>query len=225
MRVKGVLLMRIFFEQVIYLFEHHGARSFAIEVANFALIHAFSENDAIIPTIYSIKFKHHLALKHYTEAYNSLQANPDIERQKANLRDFVKTLLEEKQLELLMSFPYTGLEQLFISILLTRARATDSINNVYYDILYAYHVKRGMIYMRLAANVMYEQAFRLIQYNSMESLEKQMKCYLTALNSLHLCDKNLAWVLNPSNPDLEEEVIVFPVAAGSQEVTFSFYKL
>lgn len=65
---------------------------------------------------------------------------------------------------------------------------------------------------------MYEQAFRLMQYNTMESLEKQVKCYLAAVNALYLCDKKFAWVLKPSDPDLEEEEIIFPILAGSRDV-------
>lgn len=73
-----------------------------------------------------------------------------------------------------------------------------------------------------AASIMYEQAFRLMQYNTMEALEKQVKCYLAAINSLNLCEKKFAWVLRPADPDLTDEEIVLSPLAGSDEVsTFS----
>lgn len=99
-------------------------------------------------TLYSIKFKHHLALGHYELAYEALYANPDDERKKDNLRDLIKTLLDNKELNTLMSLKYTTMETLFCNILFTRARACDTIENIFYDFLYCYQVKRGIPHMR-----------------------------------------------------------------------------
>lgn len=41
------------------------------------------------------------------------------------------------------------MDELFTNILLTRARATDAANNVFYDFLYAYQIKRGPLCHRL----------------------------------------------------------------------------
>lgn len=97
-------------------------------------------------TLYSIKFKHQLKLKHYSLAYDALNSNPDEERKRDNLRDLVKSLLDGRELYTLMNFNYGDLEELFHDILLSRARAIDVVDNIFYDFLYSYHVKRGPPY-------------------------------------------------------------------------------
>ncbi|KAI4461367.1 nuclear pore complex protein [Holotrichia oblita] len=68
----------------------------------------------------------------------------------------------------------------------------------------------------LTGSVMYEQAFRLSQYGTIEALEKQVKCYLASVNAFSLCDPKYAWVLKPVDADVEEEVIQLPCEAGSE---------
>lgn len=169
--------------------------------------------------MYSIKFKHHLALGHYEAAYEALCANPDDDRKKDNLRDLVKTLLDNKELNILMNLNYTTMDTLFCNILFTRARACDTIDNMFYDCLFSYQVKRGIPHMRQAGAVMYEQAFRLRHHNTIEALEKQVKCYMAAINCLSLCDPRFAWVLIPADPELPEEVITLPPEAGTDDVS------
>lgn len=70
---------------------------------------------------------------------------------------------------------------------------------------------------------MYEQAFRLSQYGTIEALEKQVKCYLASVNAFSLCDSKFAWVLKPTDPELEEEVIELPIEAGSETVIILFF--
>lgn len=152
-------------------------------------------------------------------AFDSLNSNPDNNRKSDNLRDLVKTLLDQKKLNVLLKYSYGNMEEQFRDILFTRARATDAINNVYYDFLYSYQINRGPLFMRLAASVMYEQAFRLSQLNTMEALEKQVKCYLAAKNALYLCDSKFAWVVRPVASDLVQEEVILPTRAGSKEVS------
>lgn len=190
----------LYFLRVINLFEQYGYVDCAMECAN-SVLTVQDMNITLSATLYSILFKHQLALGHFEKAYHVLIQNPDVERQKDNLRDLVKTLLDKKQLHTLINFEYTGNEDLFCSILHTRAQATDSINNMYYDFLYAFHMKRGMHFIRKAATVMYEQAYRLRQYNSAKALEKQVKCYLAAVNALSLMDPEFAYVIKPAETD------------------------
>ncbi|CAH1112722.1 unnamed protein product [Psylliodes chrysocephalus] len=207
-----------YYLKVIQLFELHKARDCVISVANTALS-IVEPDDPLAATLYSIKFKHHLALKHYELAFDSLYSNPDAERKKDNLRDLVKTLLDEKKLDTLLNFTYGSMDEFFANILLTRARATDSVNNVFYDFLYSYQIKRGPLSYRLAASVMYEQAFRLNHANNIDALEKQVKCYLAAKNVLHLCQPEHAWVVRPADPDDEdEEVVLQPLAGSNREM-------
>lgn len=69
---------------------------------------------------------------------------------------------------------------------------------------------------------MYEQAFRLSQYGTIEALEKQVKCYLASVNTFSLCDPKFTWVLKPVDPDIPEEIIEMPSEAGSEQVIISF---
>ncbi|KAJ8920022.1 hypothetical protein NQ315_011672 [Exocentrus adspersus] len=207
-----------YYLKVIQLFELHKARDCAINMANTALSIVESD-DPLSATLYSIKFKHHLALKHYKLAFDSLNYNPDTERKKDNLRDLVKTLLDEKKLDILLNFTYGSMDEFFTNILLTRARATDTVNNMYYDFLYSYQVKRGPLSHRLAASVMYEQAYRLMHLNTAEALERQVKCYLAAKNALHLCKPEYAWVVRPLDPEEHaQEVILEPLAGSNKEL-------
>ncbi|GJQ71484.1 hypothetical protein Trydic_g11201 [Trypoxylus dichotomus] len=204
----------LYFLKVIQLFELHGALNYAILVAETALT-ITEEDDPLKATLYSIKFRHHLALGHYEKAYNAMHSNPDKERQKDNLRELVKTLLDKRDLDTLMSFTYADMQELFCNILFMRARATDAINNIYYDFLYSYQIKRGAPFFRLAGSVMYEQAFRLSQYGSIEALEKQVKCYLASVNAFNLCDPRFTWVIKPIEVEIEE-VIELPSEAGTK---------
>lgn len=67
---------------------------------------------------------------------------------------------------------------------------------------------------------MYEQAFRLKHHNTIDALEKQVKCYLAAVNALSLCNPKFAWVLIPADPDAPPEVIALPTEAGTEDVTY-----
>ncbi|CAG9862053.1 unnamed protein product [Phyllotreta striolata] len=203
-----------YYLKVIQLFELCNARSHVINVANTALC-VVKRDDPLAATLFSIKFKHHLALKHYQLAFDSLNSNPDGERRKDNLRDLVKTLLDEKKLNVLLNFTYDSMDEFFANIVLTRARAADVSDNAFYDFLYSYQIKKGPPSFRLAASAMYEQAFRLSQKTTVEALEKQVKCYLAAKNVLHLCPSQHAWVVRPADPDEEDEHVIFQPLAGS----------
>ncbi|KAH1005345.1 hypothetical protein HUJ04_006346 [Dendroctonus ponderosae] len=205
-----------YYLKVIQLFELHKSRDCSIQTAKTALSIIDADNPRVA-TLYSVQFKHHLALRHYKEAFYALKANPDNERKKDNLRDLVKTLLDERNFDMLLSFTYGDMDELFTSILLTRARATDAANNIFYDFLYAYQVKRGPLCHRLAASVMYEQAYRLSQCESADSLEKQVKCYLAAKNVLQLVDPQYAWVIRPADPDEEPNEVTLECLAGLQK--------
>lgn len=71
---------------------------------------------------------------------------------------------------------------------------------------------------------MYEQAFRLLHLNTVEALEKQVKCYLAAKNVLHLCKPEFAWAVRPTDPEEEVEEVILEPLAGSKKVTFIVIK-
>lgn len=65
---------------------------------------------------------------------------------------------------------------------------------------------------------MYEQAYRLSELNTIEALEKQVKCYLAAKNALSLCDPEFQWVLRPVSNGCCEIKIILPPQAGTNQV-------
>lgn len=86
-------------------------------------------------------------------AFDSLNSNPDHDRKNDNLRDLVKTLLDQKQFHILLKYDYGVMEEQFREILIARARATDAIDNPYYDFLYAYYIIKGTVFLRLGSIV------------------------------------------------------------------------
>lgn len=64
---------------------------------------------------------------------------------------------------------------------------------------------------------MYEQAFRLSYNQSIEALEKQVKCYLASLNILRLCNKEKTLVSRPKDTT-EEEFSMQPTQLRSTSV-------
>lgn len=82
-----------------------------------------------------------------------MNENPDKDRKADNLRDLVKSLLDQKKLNILQNFTYGNMEQQLRDILLTRARATDAIDNIYYDFLYSYEVAKGTPFYRMGTSV------------------------------------------------------------------------
>lgn len=59
-------------------------------------------------------------------------------------------------MDILLTFPYAGLESELEKIVERRARSSDVLSmKLYYSFLYAFHVRQGK--MRKAAAVMYEQ--------------------------------------------------------------------
>jgi nuclear pore complex protein Nup160 len=73
----------------------------------------------------------------------------------------VNILLERKQMDILLTFPYAGLESELEKIVERRARSSDVLSmTLYYSFLYAFHVRQGK--MRKAAAVMHEQVLYTI---------------------------------------------------------------
>ncbi|KAF5295355.1 hypothetical protein FQR65_LT01545 [Abscondita terminalis] len=208
-----------YYLKVIRLFELHGARDHVLSIATKALENV-DPTDPHVATLYSIKFFHHLALKHYDQAYDSINANPEEERKKDNLRDLLKTLFNNRELDKLMTYSQSDLDHHFYTIATDYARSFDPLHNLYYDFMYAFAISRGVTFFRLGAAVMYEQAYRLKHYNTVEALEKQIKCYLACINVLSLCTKDQAYLIKPNDSDDKSEGVIIPKRLGSNEECF-----
>ncbi|XP_023245481.1 nuclear pore complex protein Nup160 homolog [Copidosoma floridanum] len=184
-----------YFLTVIKMFEQFNASDCITTLAMNALTLAEKYNQNL-PTYYSIIFTQHLGLQHYTEAYNYLNTNPDIERRVDCLRQLVVTLFNYKKLLDLLAFPYVDMYQDLERIMQDRGRSTEVTANSYYDFLYGFHINTGN--MRKAASTMYEQAVRLGQEPPVLSfLLRQARCYLAAMNALQLVDNDYRWIVRP----------------------------
>jgi hypothetical protein len=66
-------------------------------------------------------------------------------------------------MDILLTFPYAGLESELEKIVERRARSSDVLSmTLYYSFLYAFHVRQGK--MRKAAAVMHEQVMCTINH-------------------------------------------------------------
>ncbi|GAA6070700.1 nuclear pore complex protein Nup160 [Tachysurus ichikawai] len=68
----------------------------------------------------------------------------------------------------------------------------------YYELLYAFHINRHNY--RKAGTVMFEYGMRLgREVRTLRGLQKQVNCYLSALNCLRLIRPEYAWIIQPSS--------------------------
>ncbi|CAH3174338.1 unnamed protein product [Porites lobata] len=188
-------LLVLFYVKVMKLFEQFDAPDYVIQVAHIALDLA-PPDDSNIPNLWSNIFKHHLELGQSDLAYNALIANPDPVRRRDCLHKFMVVLCERGETRRLIEYPFINLQDEFEDIVESHARTVDITTHNYYDMLYAFHVFRGNF--RKAGSAMYEHAMRLGQeVSGLDSLQKQAKCYLAAMNALHLVDPKNAWIVKP----------------------------
>ncbi|XP_016394059.1 nuclear pore complex protein Nup160 [Sinocyclocheilus rhinocerous] len=114
-------------------------------------------------------FKHHLDLGHNSQAYEALTQNPDSSRQLDCLRQLVVVLCERAQLRDLVQFSFVNL-----------------------------HDEVGQ--NTLSGTVMFEYGMRLgREVRTLRGLQKQVNCYLAALNCLRLVHPDYAWIVQPSS--------------------------
>lgn len=193
-----------YYLKVIQLFEEYSSQDCVIQLAKAAI----DELDATSPQLamfQSIVFTNHLNLEHYEEAYHALIANTEQARRKDCLRQLVVRLFEKHRLDLLLSFPYLGLQEELENIVESRARSMAIEENVYYDFLYAFYISKST--MRKASSVMYEQALRCsIEYDTLEGIERRYECLLACLTALNLADENYRWIARPVISDEIQEI-------------------
>ncbi|XP_022094945.1 nuclear pore complex protein Nup160-like isoform X2 [Acanthaster planci] len=210
--LTGKKLDILYYLKVIRLLEQFGLPDLVISLANTALSVA-DDDDPNVPTLWSKVFKYHLELGHNDEAYAAMATNPDPERRRDCLRQFVVVLCQRGQTKELCQFPYIDLHDEVVSIMESRARSVDLLTtHNYYDLLYAFHIFRGNY--RKAASAVYEHAVRLgLEVPSLDGLRKQAKCYLAAMNALELVNQDFAWIIKPvavDEPNAEDVVGASP---------------
>eukprot|EP00066_Takifugu_rubripes_P016720 XP_011605986.1 PREDICTED: LOW QUALITY PROTEIN: nuclear pore complex protein Nup160 [Takifugu rubripes] len=185
-----------YFNKVLRLLEDVGLPELVIQLASLAITEAVSDVTSQA-ALWTRIFKHHLDLGHNAEAYEALTQNPDSSMQLDCLRQLVVVLCERSQLKDLVQFPYVNLHDEVVTIIESRARGLDLLAHNYYELLYAFHINRHNY--RKAGTVMYEFGMRLgREVRTRLGLQKQVNCYLAALNCLRLIRPEYAWIVQPA---------------------------
>uniref|UniRef100_H3D8B1 Nucleoporin 160 n=1 Tax=Tetraodon nigroviridis TaxID=99883 RepID=H3D8B1_TETNG len=184
-----------YFNKVLRLLEDVGLPELVIQLASLAITEAVNDVNSQA-ALWTRIFKHHLDLGH-NGAYEALTQNPDSSMQLDCLRQLVVVLCERAQLKDLVQFPYVDLHDEVVGIIESRARGLDLLAHNYYELLYAFHVNRHNY--RKAGTVMYEFGMRLgREVRTRLGLQKQVNCYLAALNCLRLIRPEYAWIVQPA---------------------------
>ncbi|KAL3841807.1 hypothetical protein ACJMK2_019908 [Sinanodonta woodiana] len=206
-------LQVIYYLKVIKQFEEFSAPDVVISLAKKAIETA--GDDENVPTLWSKVFKYELELGHNNEAYQAMMSNPDPTRRKDCLRQLLVRLCEKGDLQSLVDFEYTNLQDEVESILESRARSVDLTTHNYYDLLYAYYIFRDNF--RKAGRVMYEHGWRLgREVPGQQGLQRQAQCYLAALNALRLAQPEYAWIIKP--PQVVQQPLSAKHALTGEEV-------
>ncbi|CRL04413.1 CLUMA_CG017499, isoform A [Clunio marinus] len=198
-------IMSQYYLKVMRLFEKHEIYDCVISIAEVAI--GTAEKESQLAMFQSIIFNNHMNLKHFEEAYHSLIHNVEMLRRKDCLRQLVIMLFQEKRFDILIKFPYIGLEQDLQDIVETRARSMQIENNEHYNFLYSYHIKNNN--MKQAAIVMHEKALRFLhECSSVESLQMRYNSLLSCFNALSLVDPDYKWLAKPGieDPRQDEDV-------------------
>ncbi|KAM4554114.1 nuclear pore complex protein Nup160 [Fundulus diaphanus] len=184
-----------YYNKVLRLLEDVGLPELVIQLASLAIAEA-DDDVHCQAALWTRIFKHHLDLGHNSEAYEALTQNPDSSMQLDCLRQLVVVLCERSQLQDLVQFPYTNLHDEVVGIIESRARGLDLLAHNYYELLYAFHITRHNY--RKAGTVMFEFGMRLgREVRTRLGLQKQVNCYLAALNCLRLIRPEYAWIVQP----------------------------
>uniref|UniRef100_A0A3B3XRY5 Nucleoporin 160 n=1 Tax=Poecilia mexicana TaxID=48701 RepID=A0A3B3XRY5_9TELE len=184
-----------YYNKVLRLLEDVGLPELVIQLASLAIAEA-DDDVHCQAALWTRIFKHHLDLGHNSEAYEALTQNPDSSMQLDCLRQLVVVLCERSQLQDLVQFPYMNLHDEVVGIIESRARGLDLLTHNYYELLYAFHITRHNY--RKAGTVMFEFGMRLgREVRTRLGLQKQVNCYLAALNCLRLIRPEYAWIVQP----------------------------
>uniref|UniRef100_A0A3Q4I347 Nucleoporin 160 n=1 Tax=Neolamprologus brichardi TaxID=32507 RepID=A0A3Q4I347_NEOBR len=182
-----------YYNKVLRLLEDVGLPELVIQLATLAITEAVGDVSSQA-ALWTRIFKHHLDLGHNSEAYDALTQNPDGSMQLDCLRQLVVVLCERSQLQDLVNFPYVNLHDEVVSIIESRARGLDLLTHNYYELLYAFHIARH----NYPGTVMFEFGMRLgREVRTRLGLQKQVNCYLAALNCLRLIRPEYAWIVQP----------------------------
>lgn len=212
-----------YYNKLVQLFKRYSSPDNVIELVDFALNMLNQDTDPEFnehySSFHSTLFACYLRLGYIDQAYKAMVNNNDLDQKRICLRQFILNLCEKGDLNYLVNCPYSCLEDDFISILESKARATSTINNGlktfagskmkqsdvtevsycinYYHILYTYFIKTNNY--RRAAQSMYDYYRRLSHETSgcgnVELLQKQADSLLISRNCLKLAHPKYSWII------------------------------
>ena len=203
-----------YYTKVIRYYDMNGNVEAAIELVQNALINCRFAAECK-SKLYCILFKSYMDLEYYERAHMAMMANFDAEWKRTCLRHFVAELCNRNRHAELVRFDYANMLPDVLDMLYRRAQASDlrlsseetsgggggggaGGGDFTYKVLYAMYVKSRDL--RQAAFCMYECACRLrveLAGGGIESLRRQERCLLAAINLLKLCDARFRWLVVP----------------------------
>lgn len=166
-----------------------------VELSNLALANGESSFETT-QFFWANVFANALSSGQYDIAYMAVISNPSREKQENSIAHFVTELCENGKVDLLLSYPFGGFQDLVDKVLENKAKKSqlDELPN-YYHILYAFNIKRRD-YSR-AASAMYNCAQKEAKENDPHLKSLKNRCYLllACLNALKILDPQNAWIL------------------------------
>ena len=209
-----------YYRRVVSYFQQRPAQShfFVARFAKKALDVATSGSHGDMRTLQELRFHSLLALEWYEDAYSHLLAIPHLDEQKRLLPDLISRMSEQGHVDLLLSLNFASLQLEVSSTLSFKARNSKSLEEIdfYFNLLYAFYVKRGdfknagatmwQMGTRLRHTAKVAQAGRGCDDEEMRHLSiLEARCYLASINVLSQLDAHDAWFAHETGGAEDEE--------------------
>ncbi|GME37190.1 hypothetical protein GTA08_BOTSDO05323 [Neofusicoccum parvum] len=191
-----------FCQHVMYLFEKAKAYAYVIQWAEAALFAVQAEeqsgNKMFKQEVLSRLFHGCVQSSNFRDAYGALSRYPDNKLRRSALTTLVKTMISQKQMPLLITFPFTRQLEDVDAILATLCRDTLNVSTgpPFHRLLYSFRIAKNNY--RGAAQILYDLITRLksssvaLQDPSDDSITST---YMTLINTLSLVNEQDQYLL------------------------------
>ncbi|KAB2569604.1 Nucleoporin [Lasiodiplodia theobromae] len=191
-----------FCQHVMYLFEKAKAHAYVMQWAEAALFAVQTEDHEqtkmLKQEVLSRLFQACVQSSNFREAYGALSRYPDNSLRRSALATLVKTMINQNQMPLLITFPFTRQLEDVDAILAGLCRETVSVSSgpAFHRLLYAFRIAKNNY--RGAAQILYDLITRLksssaaLQDPKDESITQ---AYLTLINTLSLVTEQDQYLL------------------------------
>ena len=209
-----------YYRRVVTLYQHCSSLSH-FYIAHFAKkaidVAAASLPDISTRSLQEARFISLLAMEWYEDAYTHLVGIPYPDEQKRLLPDLISRMCEQGQVDGLLSLNFASLQVDVVNTLSFKARNSKSLEEIdfYFDLLYAFYVKRGDL--KNAGATMWQMGTLLRQMaqgaKGLESNEEEVRqlsimearSYLACINVLSQLELRDAWFAHDTGGAEEEE--------------------